>query len=502
MKYIRLVKVSLCLLALGTSLRAAEFRDGKLWVEVLLASGTTLKIEPAGSARVNMLVSEEDSPIQANLSGTLQIQVRNPDPLLYWGLLEGSLPWEDQSEGVLREVFAWEDSMLVIRRETLIYAPDSFPDRDEALEFALAAGYPEESVQSIPLLNSTVMIRAQNGTEHYYETPLRLHSDSPVYIGGVKLEFKGEFILKTVNGKIVLNHFLPLEDYIAGVIQHEIGSNAPLEALKAQAVAARTHAVSLLLYNRHVSDGYDLCNTTHCQVYKGTYLQTDDVRKAVLETQSEILLTSGRVADATYHSSCGGKTDASSNIWNGLPQPYLMGVTCIASAENFDLTLEDSARRWIDTPVPTQGMSSWEKNSMFWSTRITRQALAKNLGLSYVNRIVINKRGVSGRITDMSFYGSGTVRLTSEYKIRQAFGGLRSSLFYIRQVYSADTSGNITIYPQDTLILVGKGSGHGVGMCQVGTLQRARNGSSYREILSHYYPGTWLSDNWTDYGEK
>src|SRR5690606_27787494 len=115
---------------------------------------------------------------------------------------------------------------------------------------------------------------------------------------------EGEFVLKVRDGKLVLNQILPLEEYIAGVIPNEIGNNSPLEALKAQAVAARTHAVSLLLYNRHSKDGYDLCSSTHWQVYKAKHLRTERIEEAVMQSAGEVIVTEDRVADATYHSSC------------------------------------------------------------------------------------------------------------------------------------------------------------------------------------------------------
>ncbi|MBW6514558.1 MAG: SpoIID/LytB domain-containing protein [Candidatus Syntrophosphaera sp.] len=498
MRYQYLIKALLCLLPLILlcSLPAAEYRNGQLYLEVLLSSGTQISLETSGSAQAELTVSEQASPISRLLRGNLNISLTNADKLAFWGLLSRVEPWADHSDGVLREYFAWEDSTLVIKRENLIFEGITFAGIEGARKYARETGIPENQIQNIPLINSTVRVKTTGGPEYYFETPLLIHSATPLFIGGVKLGYSGDFILKTINGKMVLTHFLPLEEYIAGVIQNEIGSTAPLEALKTQAVAARTHAVSLLLYNRHKNDGYDLCNSTHCQVYKGEHLLNESILEAVSATRGEVLLAGDRIADATYHSSCGGKTDSSENIWNGSPLPHLMGVTCIEAAESIDLSKENQARRWIETNTSTQGMSSWEKASVSWQKSISRQALARNVGLSSISRIVINKRGSSGRITDMSFHGSGTVRLTSEYKIRQAFGSAKSSFFYIRGAYSMDKNGGVSITPPATVSIKGKGSGHGVGMCQVGTLDRARNGATYRDILSHYYPETRICSDW------
>ncbi len=502
MRYVIIVKALLCLLWCISLCRieAAEYRNGQLWLEVLLASGTQMSISSSSGSPPLLYVSERNSPISRELAGNLSIKLINEDKLAYWGFLNGTEPWTGESAGVLKECFAWEDSNLVIKRENLLYAEESFSFRENARRYALEAGIPEQRITPIPLINATVRITAGAG-EYYFETPLAIHSTAPVSIGGVQLGYEGEFVLKTVQDRIVVTHLLPLEDYIAGVIQNEIGNNAPLEALKVQAVAARTHAVSLLLYNRHTSDGYDLCNSTHCQVYKGKYLLNDAVRAAVDSTRSEVLLINGRIADATYHSACGGKTDSSAGIWNGDPLPHLMGVTCIDAAGELDLSDESQARRWIDTELAFPGMSSWERASLTWSKTISRQALAANLGMKYVSRVVINQRGSSGRITDITFHGSKTVRLTSEYKIRQAFGSAMSSFFYIRGNYVPLRGGGAEIPSlSSNLIIRGKGSGHGVGMCQVGTLRRAREGASYRDILAQYYPGTVISSNWRNSG--
>ncbi|MFO8145698.1 MAG: SpoIID/LytB domain-containing protein, partial [Candidatus Syntrophosphaera sp.] len=444
---------------------------------------------------------EKDSPISRVMEGNARISLVEAENTALWGLLSRIEPWNDGSNGVLREYFAWEDSCLVIRRENLIYEGISFPRQEEAEQYARETDIPENQILSIPMVNTRVRVESA-GREHYFETPLKIHSAAPVFIGGVKLGFSGEFALKAVSGQLVLTQILPLEEYIAGVIQNEIGNSAPPEALKAQAVTARTHAVSLLLYNRHKDNGYDLCNTTHCQVYKGKHLLNADILEAVEATRGEILVCEGRVADATYHSACGGKTDSSANIWHGAPLTHLSGVTCIESATGFDLSRESQARRWIETSIPTDGMSSWEKASLSWQKSISQKALAKNVGLARIDRIVINKRGNSGRITDITFHGSGSARLTSEYQIRRAFGSAKSSFFYIRGAYSLAQNGGVVIHPQGTVTIKGRGSGHGVGMCQVGTLRRARQGGGYQDILRHYYPGTNITADWRGNGTQ
>lgn len=490
------VALALCLALSLTGLAAAEYRNGQLYIEVLLCSGASIELEAESSAATKVVVSERESPLSLGIDTPIRISLDNSATLSSWSWLESSRPWDTDSNGVLRESFAWEDSSLVIKRENLVYSEHSFADKATALRFAREAGVSEEKVQGIPLLHATVRVTGAKGAARYLETPLHLSSADPLCLNGDELGFSGEFLLKCVEGRLVLTHLLPLEDYVAGVIANEIGSKAPLEAMKAQAVAARTHAVSLLLSNSHKKDGYDLCNATHCQVYKGKYRQNETVRLAASSTASEILIREGRVADATYHSCCGGRTDSSKAIWDGAPLPHLGGVLCDEAAAGLNLADEADARRWILEETAEKGNSAWEASALAWSRQLKRRELAKNVGLADIDHLVINRRGASGRITDITFHGEKAVRLTSEYRIRQAFGGAKSSFFYIEGGFVTTDNGGVVIYPPETVSIKGRGSGHGVGMCQVGALKMARAGDDHLQILSHYYPGTEISTQW------
>ncbi len=498
MRYGLIVKaiLAICLAVSWVNIAAGQYRDGQLYLEVLLCSGAVASLDPESGDPVTVIFSEPDSPLTRSIQTPIKISLENGASLSGWSWLENCEPWNEDSEGILREAFAWEDSSLVIRRENLVYSEQTFTDKAAAQKFARMSGISEKNVQSVPLLNATVRVNGASGAVQYLETPLHISSSDPIWLNGTKLGFSGEFLLKAVAGQLVLTHLLPLEEYVAGVIANEIGSTAPLEAMKAQAVAARTHAVSLLLSNRHTSDGYDLCNTTHCQVYKGKFRQNEAVRSAATTTANEILTFQGRIADATYHSCCGGRTDSSKAIWDGASLPHLSGVVCDDAASGYALTMEADVRRWISNLEALEGGSAWEASALVWSKQLGRRELAENVGLADIDHLVINRRGVSGRITDITFYGGKAVRLTSEYKIRQAFGSAKSSLFYIEGGFVLADNGGVVIYPLGTVSIRGRGSGHGVGMCQVGALRKARAGEDYRQILYHYYPGTEISTHW------
>ena len=500
MGYKTLVKVLLLIFVLNLvpSLKAAEIRNGKLYIEVLIetAKYITLQPEPETVSETSINIYETDLPVCRKMTGNLDIELANTDKQACWGILLRNEPWNDDSQGILQESFEWSDNYLMLRQENLIYADTTFVSREVALAYAREHNIPDNMVQYIPIVGSIVKITTSKKEKYYLETPLRIQSNLPLIINHHRETYSGEFYLKEIDNKLVLTQLIYLEDYVAGVIPYEIGSNAPIEALKAQAVTARTHSIALLTFNRHKNDGYDLCNSTHCQVYKGKYLINPNIQSAVDSTSDQILTINGKLADTPYHSNCGGHTDAAHQIWNSQPLPHLLGVPCVEGVDSLDLTQEKQARQWIDKNTIDPLMSSWEKAGMSWSHTISRKKLANNLGMNDIDKIVINQRSVSGRIIDMSFYGSKRVQIIGEAKIREIFGALRSSFFYIDGKYNSNRNGKVEIIPDRTLSLKGKGYGHGVGMCQSGALRMAREGKSYWNILSLYYPGTQITTNW------
>ena len=476
-------KTALVLIFISSLLFAAEFRDGTLLLEINLASGIELE-----TFANTLSITEESGFFSRELQDKLSFRSLPGAVESRFGIVD----WIEETDSgsddiaIINEFFAWEDGHLVIKQERHYFLDQSFSDKARALEYAAALDCPPDRVQEIPIVNSRIQVVDRDAKEHYFESPIRIFCEQ-LWLDD--MVYEGEFILRVVDDRLVLNHLLPLEEYIAGVVPNEIGNYSPDEALKAQAVAARSHAVSLLLYNRHKKDGYDLCSSTHCQVYKGKYLRNEAIEDAVQATASQIMIVEDRVADATYHSSCGGKTDSSRAIWNGAYIPHLSGSVCIPEADSFDLSNETGASRWIDSPVDTSNMSSWERGTLSWERSISSSELARNLGIKNIRSIRIIKRGESGRI--LSLMINDTHRLDGEYRIRQAFGMLPSSFFYFRGHQS-----KTIIYPGQSITLKGRGSGHGVGMCQVGALRQARSGETYTDILQVYYPNTLLSNTW------
>ena len=138
------------------------------------------------------------------------------------------------------------------------------------------------------------------------------------------IRYRGAFLYqRTDGGRLSVINYLPLEDYIKGVVPYEMGTWFPEEALKAQALCARSYAMTSI--GRHGSQGFDLCNTTCCQVYKGLKTQSDAVDRAVEQTAGQYIRYNGEIIRAVYMSSDGGATENAENVWN-TPLPYLRAV--------------------------------------------------------------------------------------------------------------------------------------------------------------------------------
>ena len=287
-------------------------------------------------------------------------------------------------------------------------------------------------------------------------------------------------------GLTVVN-VVPVEEYLYGVVGKEMSPSWHREALKAQAVAARTYAISHKNY--FASRGFDMTDDTSSQIYAGINGESPSVIAAVDATRGEILTYGGKPIDAFFCSTAGGWTENSENVW-GSRIPYLRGVS------------DDSSR-----------MPSYR-----WSVTTTPEKLAANLtaagkGIGKVRSITlsplgkrpmaVSDRGVSGRVLSMTVNGSaGSVRVTGN--AFQSIYGLKSTLFDFSQggaVPDPDSgrkgiSATMTVKAGVPITIYGYGWGHGLGMSQYGAYQMAQEHGSadtyYRTILTHYYTGTRL----------
>jgi len=283
---------------------------------------------------------------------------------------------------------------------------------------------------------------------------LTIAASSVVFVNGKPYRGVAE-ITPADKGLLVVNQ-LPLEEYLVGLINCEISSTWPIEAVKAQAVIARTYALNRK--NARKNALYHMESTVIDQVYDGCLIEDSRAKRAVTETAGEVLTYKGAIIQAFYHSNCGGKTEASENVW-GVALPYLKGVECA-----YCLTSTNAV--WEQT------LSLKDCEEKF------RAAGLKVSGLTDIRPGVRNSRG---RLKNVVLVTSqGEVSLPGDqFRKLIGYGVIKSTNFTVK------VAGGEAVFS-------GIGNGHGVGLCQWGAKQRALEGFVYSEILSYYYPGTIL----------
>lgn len=254
-------------------------------------------------------------------------------------------------------------------------------------------------------------------------------------------------------GQLLVVNRLPLETYLLGIVGSEMNPSWPLEALKAQAVAARTYAMQRRAMMRAANRPYDLASSVISQVYKGAERIRPAVIQAVKETRGEVMSHHHELVEALFHSTCGGHTVTAQQAF-GSPVPYLQRQTC-------EWCRPSGRYRWsLSYTVPEL------------SRRLSKAGLLKGT-LRAVER--------TGPDDALRIQDGGGRRTLDPRQLRRALGF--STLFSER--FSAHTkSGRVAFQ--------GLGFGHGVGMCQWGARGQALEGRTYRQILEHYYRGIEL----------
>ncbi|MEE8424643.1 MAG: SpoIID/LytB domain-containing protein, partial [Elusimicrobiota bacterium] len=310
-------------------------------------------------------------------------------------------------------------------------------------------------------------------------------------------QLKGIVELRALGGRgLYLINQLPLEDYLYGVVNEEMPERFPVEALKAQAVIARNHAVQLkrrmTKFNKY---HYDLCDGQKCQVYSGVSGESEKGRRAVDATRGQVLKYRGRLAETPYSSNDGGHSQDSGELKTWTRLPYLKGR-------------KDNRAGYVEVKSPWQ-LDQWLKKApkTFCSGhpyapailyRWARVLAASELGdrlrrrtrrFGGLRHIRVLKRSKSGNINKVLFIGTrGRLIIDKEQRVRGIFGvsSARSTMFTI------EVDRNAKGVPTD-IHLSGGGWGHGVGLCQIGAAGRAAAGQDFKTILSHYFPGTKLA---------
>jgi SpoIID/LytB domain protein len=299
---------------------------------------------------------------------------------------------------------------------------------------------------------------------------------------------------------LVLINEPPFEDYVAGVLQKEIGTGFHIEAFRAQAIAARSYALSYL--GRHEAENCDLCDANHCQLYSGLADPYGHAVAATRATRGQVLLYNGAPIKAVYSSTCGGETsDASALGMDPAEVPYLKEISDEPKPQARPKNEKEIAARLAEHS------SSYCKSSRYYRWNLTLSADEMDTIVSkYLPTLPKQPKGPTGRVLDMRILNRvgahvsaleivcecGTWQVTGN-DIRWLFGRkperVRSTFFTLK--VTKDRDGKPKQYD-----FIGGGWGHGLGMCQIGANGRANAGQTAEEILKAYYPGTelWSAD--------
>jgi len=273
--------------------------------------------------------------------------------------------------------------------------------------------------------------------------------DSPISVNGVP--YRGDIELHSVIGVINVINVISMNDYLKGVVPCETPATWPLEALKAQAVAARTYCYY------HITSGgqnslYTLDATVRSQVYKGFSAEKPESSKAVDETDGVIITDNGKPIIAYFHSTCGGATIGNNYVWSGAGLDYLKGTKCSYCSKSPHFT--------------------WEQKLSL--DEITQAVRVKYKNIDKITRISFIKK--EGRVTEVKIsYSNGSMRISGNDFRLMFQAQVIKSLYFTSEKYG------------NGLLLKGHGYGHGVGMCQWGAKGMAESGFGYKDIVSHYY---------------
>ncbi len=273
--------------------------------------------------------------------------------------------------------------------------------------------------------------------------------------------YRGGLLLEALAGRLALVNVVGLEDYLRGVLPREVEARGPMEALEAQAVAARSFAVWEL--GRSAGKAWDLDDSSDSQVYGSREAERPATDRAVRETRGQVLAWKGRVARTYFHSNSGGATANAGEVWgSGAPTPpYLRGVDDPWSEGGphyrwkWSVPLEEAGQRLRAAGLLKGGLRAVRPGARSWNGR-------------WRTLVLVDDSGRTHKVGANAF--------------REALGPdrLRSTHFSL-----ADRDG--------ILEFRGRGWGHGVGLSQEGAFAQARAGWDYRAILYFYYPGTTLA---------
>lgn len=286
--------------------------------------------------------------------------------------------------------------------------------------------------------------------------------------------YRGDFKIVSKKNKINLINIVSIEEYLYGVLAAEIPPSVGREALKAQAVLARSLAIRNKA--RHSGQGFDFCADVHCQVYHGLSAETRSTREAVDDTRGESIFYQAKIPEIFYHSNCGGCL--ASDIFG---QKKYLADGRDSKNKNMPESACNKEQWFLEHP---QSFCSGENSKFRWQRIYDRQDFKIIFGTSIKNLENIIPQAKKGcfRYGEMDVVLSDElIHLRNDLRIRNFFDHLRSSAFSFEIKKDGKEKTKM-------LIFWGAGFGHGTGLCQEGAIGMAKEGYNYLKILKHYYP--------------
>lgn len=353
--------------------------------------------------------------------------------------------------------------------------------------------------------NGDILAVFESSSAYFQIRPSEANAQYALKLNGML--YRGDIEVRRYQGSdMTVINIVPLQQYLYGVLPGEIEASSHPEALKAQAVAARTYTINNI--GKHSNLGFDLCNTTGCQVYKGLSAEAQSTNKAVDDTKGKIVTYNGKPAQVFYFSSSGGRTEDVQYVW-GSKIPYLKSVE----------DKYESGKSWNYT---------WE--STYTADEIKQIMLKRNYNLGDILNITIADVSPVGRVTELIIEGTRDERVYMKGACRSVLSNLHSQWYTIstdadimtkafdKKPENTRLVGKAVVTASGTKVIgaskksisvlgaggkkktvptipttykfTGRGWGHAVGMSQEGAKGMAKAGFKYDKILMHYFQGT------------
>lgn len=295
-----------------------------------------------------------------------------------------------------------------------------------------------------------------------------------------------EFLVRPAGITVV--NLIDIESYLLAVVPSEMYPSMGAEALKAQAIAARTY--TLRSRGRFGARGFDVMGTVVSSAYRGVAREQPATTAAVMATMGQVLTYRGSLANTVYSASAGGFSASSEEAWGG-GQPYLQaGPEWAKEEEGPNFPLAPSAlENWLrGIPDVYSSRTPVGPTSAFrWMLRVEAHELERRVNrvasIGRIEKIIPGPRGIGGYVKSVTIVGSDGTHVVRGDSIRSTLGGLRSNAFKVQAILGPDGL-------PESFLFFGAGFGHGVGLSQYGAAGMAQEGKSAEEILAHYYPGT------------